>query len=338
MRWPWSRQAEAPAETRADIGDSIEEWALERAAGAPADLRRLSVAEACAGVYGRAFAAARVEGADGLTPGLMDLIGRALLFHGEFIGAILADGMIAPASSADVMGRSPDPREWGYRLYVPSPYAGSEQVLAPADAVLHVRVGGTIGTPWRGRSPLKGAMSDAELALAGDLALKGESAIKSYAMLSIDREDKASVAAEFLGVLADRIKNSPNGRTFFAPERLQTDRVKPDPPASIDAARRTSAEGVAAAAGVPTNLLRGDGDGAASRESYRRLVRATIEPLGRILADEASLKLGRPVSLDFAALRASDTAMQARAADALGRLGVPTREALYIAGLIEEGQ
>ncbi len=204
--------------------------------------------------------------------------------------------------------------------------------------MLHVRVGCTIGTPWRGRSPLKGAMPDAELALAGDSALKGESSIKSYAMLSIDREDKASINADFLGVLAARIKDSPNGRTFFAPVRLRTGRVKPDLAASIDAARRTSAEGVAAAAGVPMNLLWGDGDGAAARKSYRRLVRATIEPLGRILAAEASLKLGRPVTLDFAALRASDTAMQARAADALGRLGVPTHEALYFAGLLEDWQ
>lgn len=75
--------------------------------------------------------------------------------------------------------------------------------------------------------------------------------------------------------------------------------------------------------------------GAAAREGYRRMIRATVEPLGRLVAYEATMKAGMPVTLDFAALRASDTAMQARAFGALTGAGIPIEQALEISGLVE---
>ena len=59
-----------------------------------------------------------------------------------------------------------------------------------------------------------------------------------------------------------------------------------------------------------------------------------MEPLGRLLAHEATIKLGGPVTLDFKALRASDTAMAARAFAALV-LHIPQEQALEISGLLE---
>ena len=119
----------------------------------------------------------------------------------------------------------------------------------------------------------------------------------------------------------------------MVPAPLKTGRVRPELDNGLNDARRTAATQIAAAAGIPMNLLDGAGDGSASRESYRRVTRSVIEPLGRILAHEASLKTGNPVTLDFAALRASDTAMQARAFAALVANGVDRESALELSGL-----
>lgn len=331
MRWPW--QAKSPAETR-DLDADLAARALDIAAGQPVDMTRLSVAEACAGVYARGFAAARVEGADMLTPETMAMIGRALLFHGEFAAALTADVGLVPASSIDVFGRGTAPEEWRYRLFLPSP-SGSEEIVASADSVLHVRIGASRAAPWRGRSPLAGAMTDAELALAVATGLKGEAKLPPRVFFGFSPAETGVINPDAMQEWADRVRKMEAGKPVLSPYPVSSAAQRPEPAPTMDAARRTASEEIAAAAGVPMSLLRGDGDGAAQREAYRRLTRATLEPLGRVLAHEAALKLGQPVTVDFAPLRGSDTAMQARAFGALAGAGVPVNEALRIAGLVE---
>lgn len=271
-----------------------------------------------------------------LTPDAMALIGRSLLLHGEFAGALTADGGLVPASSIDVFGNGVEPMEWRYRLFLPSP-SGSEELVAPADSVLHVRIGSNRAAPWRGRSPLAGAMSDAELALATTRGLTDEARTRPLKTFSVDPRDAAAnpVTFEEITKWADRVSEMPIGRPFFAPVSLRFNESHAAPAPTMDAMRRTSSEEIAGAAGVPVSLLRGDGDGAAAREGYRRLIRGTLEPLGRILAQEATLKLATPVSVDFAPLRGSDTAMMARAAEAFSRIeGVSPSLALELAGAV----
>ena len=231
-------------------------------------------------------------------------------------------------------GAERGPAQWGYRLFVSTP-GGSEEVVAPAESVLHVRIGAGRASPWRGRSPLAGSMADVELALIATEAVAGESSIKSHGMHSVDSETRTTANPDALANLAKQLIANPSGRTYFSPVRFRTDRIRAEPDPALDAARKTSAEQIAAAAGVPPILLSGDGDGAAAREAYRRFVRATVEPMGRLVEAEASAKLGQPVRLDFQALRASDTAMAARAYAALVSNGISSEEALRIAGLIE---
>lgn len=128
------------------------------------------------------------------------------------------------------------------------------------------------------------------------------------------------------------------GKVMVLPGKAESDRLQPKPDRALDEARRTAAIKIAGAAGVPWVLLDGSGDGAAQREAYRRLTRSTIEPLGRILAYEASMKLGMAVTVDFAALRGSDTAMQARAFASLTSEPNPLPQdvALYFAGFADE--
>ena len=330
--WPFGRRTE----TRADLGQVIGDRAIEIASAQDFDMARLSVAEACAGVYGRCFAAATVEGAPFLTPDIMAMIGRALLFRGEFVGALTADGNLIPAQSSDVLGESPDPMEWGYRLHYAVP-RGTGTMLAPAEAVLHVRVGAMPGAPWRGRSPLAGAMADAELAMASANAIRDEARTRPLRWVTRKNESGGlGMPAEQVTEMTESLRRLPTDRRAVVSGALETGRDQPKPDGALNDARRTAATEIAGAAGVPRALLDGSGDGAAAREGYRRLTRATISPLGRLVAHEASAKTGVAVKISFEALRASDTAMAARAFAALTANGVPVADALAIAGLSDE--
>ena len=131
----------------------------------------------------------------------------------------------------------------------------------------------------------------------------------------------------------EQVARANQGQTIVTSHVFKPGRMQPDPSGELDAARKTSSAEIAAACGIAPVLLSGQGDGGLAREAYRRLVRGTIEPLGRILAHEASRKLGGEVSVSFANLRASDVAMSARAFAALVSNGVSQDEALKTSGL-----
>ena len=331
--WPFKRNND---EVREDWGERVMADYMTEAETGGVDISRLAVAEACAGIVGRCFAACRVEGADMLTAPHLDILGRSLILRGEYIGLLTASGGLVPVSSADVLGRDADPMSWGYRCQYMTPSAGTMTLGAPADAVLHVRTGASRSAPWRGRSPLSGAMSDVELAAAVGRSLQGEARVKNHVYLHPPQSDVGGrLTEDQIDTLTTRVAQTRNGKTILMSEPLQATRTRPDPSQGLDEARRTSCMEIAAACGVPPVLLQAGGDGNSAREAYRRLTRATIEPLGRLLAHEAALKLGAPIKLDFSALRASDVAMNARAFAALVTNGVPQAEALEISGLME---
>ena len=331
--WPFKRTND---EVREDWGERVAYDFMTEAETGGADISRLAVAEAASGLVGRCFAACRVDGADMLTPDQLEIIGRSLILRGEYIGLLTAAGGLVPVSSADVLGRDADPMSWGYRCQYATPSAGTMTIVAPAAAVLHVRTGASRSAPWRGRSPLSGAMSDVELAAAASRSLHGEANVKSHVYLHPHQSDVSrQLTSDQTDTLTTKIKNTMNGKLVVLSEPIQATRTRPDPSQGLDEARRTSCMEIAAACGVPPVLLQAGGDGNSAREAYRRLTRSTIEPLGRLLAHETSMKLGRHVDLDFSPLRASDVAMNARAFAALVTNGVPQAEALEISGLME---
>ena len=78
---------------------------------------------------------------------------------------------------------------------------------------------------------------------------------------------------------------------------FENGRIKAEPPRALDNARRSANGDVSAACCIPPILVSGQGDGTASREAFRRLVRGTNEPTGRMLVHEASWKRGTPVAV-----------------------------------------
>ena len=59
------------------------------------------------------------------------MMGRALLFKGEFVAALTAEGRAVPSFMTEVLGDSFDPEEWVYRMQISTP-SGDRMVVAPA--------------------------------------------------------------------------------------------------------------------------------------------------------------------------------------------------------------
>ena len=206
--WPFKRNND---EVRGDWGErAVADFMTEAETGG-ADIPRLAVAEACAGIVGRCFAACRVEGADMLTAPQLEILGRSLILRGEYIGLLTAAGGLVPVSSADVLGRDADPMSWGYRCQYSTPTAGTMTVVAPADAVLHVRTGASRAMPWRGRSPLSGAMGDVELAAAAARSLRGEARVRNHVYLHPPISDLGGrLTADQIDTLTNRVARTPD--------------------------------------------------------------------------------------------------------------------------------
>ena len=86
-----------------------------------------------------------------------------------------------------------------------------------------------------------------------------------------------------------------------------------------------------AAAGVPAGLVYQESETGA-REAWRRFLFSTIAPVGRLVGAELSRVTGRPLSLDWAGLFASDLSGRSRAYKQLLESGMSDADARRICG------
>ena len=87
------------------------------------------------------------------------------------------------------------------------------------------------------------------------------------------------------------------------------------------------------ACGVPVSLVT-DADGTSQRESWRRFVMGSVEPLLRIVAQEVEAKLETRVSFDLSPLWAHDLAGRASSFKALVAGGMAIERAAALSGLL----
>ena len=108
--WPFGK-----LETRDDsYTDTLVGLLASRAAGQTLAVpTAIGALEACAGVVGRGFASAEVEGrgivVDALTPAVMEMVGRALIRHGDVVFLVDTTGgrlQLLPCETWDVEGRA----------------------------------------------------------------------------------------------------------------------------------------------------------------------------------------------------------------------------------------
>ena len=112
-------------------------------------------------------------------------------------------------------------------------------------------------------------------------------------------------------------------------------RLGANPPASLVELRRDVEVSILGACGVPPGLVVSGADGTGQRESWRRFLHGSVQPVARLVEHELSEKLDAPVTLSFARLGASDISGRARAWRSLvGKdATMPDADARRIAGL-----
>lgn len=351
--WPFGEIRRLRREVRG-YSDTLTELLVARAGGdgEPTGSAHLTAAvEACAGMWARAFASAEVEGDphDVLTPGLLARVGRSLIVSGESLHLIEVRGgsvRLIPSGTWDVLGNTPDPEGWRYKLQLDGP-SGSRTVTRPSASVLHVRYSEDASRPWRGLGPLTRAGLSSDLLSALETRLGQEAGASSAYVIPSPNAKGADVATETETLRSD-VRDAKGGvvmaRTMAdgytdpagAPHSdWGQKRIGAHPPDVLRALRSDAGMSIMAACGVSPPLIADRTDGTAQREAWRRFLHGSVSPVARIVEAELRDKLDAPgLSLGFDALYASDLSGRARAFGSMVTGGMKVERAAALAGLV----
>ncbi len=362
--WPFGRTEKRAAGEGAPGGagytDAVVRALMAHAAGgATADPSATAALEAAAGSYARAFSVATVEprtpATAALTPAVLGLMARDLIRRGEFVHAIEVDrsgARLVPVGSWDVRGGS-DPMTWRYRVLIAGP-SGSITRNVPAAGVVHGRYSVDPARPWCGISPLAWATLTGRLHAALEDAIADEAGGTRGHVLPMPAGPETDEVDPATGEPIDpnaqlradiqrlrgktvMVETTAAGWAEGASAAPRADwkpaRIGADPPASLATLRTDSAMAVLAATGTPPGLFAHD-DSAGQRESWRRFLHGSVQPLGDLLAVELADKLDAPgLRLTFDRLFASDLSGRARAYQSLTGGGMDADHAARLAGL-----
>ena len=346
MKWPFGNKLETRDDSYSDV---LIAALVSRAQGKTLSIPTATAAlEACAGTVGRGFAASEVTGPDSLTraltPGVLELVGRSLIRHGEIVFLIDTTSgrlRLVPAETHDVTG-GPFPEEWEYRLTLGGPSRTHTYDYVPAQSVLHFRYACDASTPWRGNGPVQVANLAGRLSAQTVNALADESSGPVGRLLGIP-VDGADATVE--GLKAD-IKNAA-GRVALletgdwgnaggdAKVDLKAERFGAEPPASLVDLVDVSSREIYAACGFNAALW-GGSQAASVREAWRLALFGVLSPLGRLVEAELKDKLDDEVSLSWQELRASDLSGRAQAFQSMVGGGMDISKAIAVAGLMVE--
>ena len=353
--WPFQTKSKQP-EKRDGYADAL--LAAHYAAaqgGKGASRSATSAAEISAGLIGRALASAKVKPdniiTQSLTPGLLNMIGRSLIYRGEIVFRISvgSGGLLLPSQNIQVFGKA-DPSDWEYLLTETGP-SNSETFRVPADEVLHFRWGTDPSRPWRGISPLTAASLTSRLLAETESQLSDEAsgprgslipvpqdggdggADDPLKMLKADisklRGNVALVETTSSGFGEGRVAAPGYGNSDWVPKRLGAD----PPMGAVDLSDQASLR-VLSACGIPSSLI-AIAPGAASREGLRRFLHTTVQPLLNVIAAECRAKLHvDDLTFDTTDLHAADISGRARAFQSMVGAGMDVAKAAALSGLL----
>ena len=349
MRWPWSR-----TETRSGGYSDAQLLRLLAAAegkSTTADPSATAALEAASGAVGRAFATAEIQPAvPALDPTVLHEIGRSLIRHGELVFAIDVDRdtglMLQRASDWSVAGRY-DEMTWTYRATFSGPTRQTTRTITGA-GVVHPRYATHASEPHRGLSPLEFAAATGRLLGAAEDALADEAGGPRGTVIPVPSVSGSDDDENVLAGLSDAIRRLGGSLRLVetvaaawgegrgqAPQQDWTPkRIGAAPPSGLISLRSDAAVAVLAACGCPPDLFSAGGQ-AASRESFRRFLHATIVPLSELVLRELRVKLDMPdLRFNFDRLFASDLAGRARAFGSMVNGGLPLEQAAALSGLL----
>lgn len=273
----------------------------------------------CVSHWSNGLALAAVDGTDLLTPSTLSLIARSLALRGEFVA--LTDGdQLVPASDWDVSTRSSVPV--AYRLSVPEA-GGGRSMTALAGEVLHIRINADPSAPWLGVSPLRTASLSAGMLHSVESALSEvfQNAPLGSQVVPMPENpdvDNAQLGSSFVGkrgrILVRESVNvvaagGPAPAHDWSPNDLTPDLEKSLATETLSAARAS----ILTAYGILPAMFDSATTGQLVKVAEQHLAQWTLQPLANVIAEEASEKLGTPVSIDvMTGTQAFDTGAAAR--------------------------
>lgn len=338
-------------EIRSSATDTLVAALLARAAGTtPATVTATAAVEAAAGLYGRAFAGARVEGpapmVAALSPSVLCLIARELIRRGEALFVLRVMGgrvMLVPCATWTVFG-GPDADAWSYEATVHGPNRTETVRELPPEAVAHFMYAVDPARPWHGLGPVQFAAIAGRLDAETAAALADESGgpVAQFVPVPVDGQDSTVAAlrtdvadAKGRALLVEAQNHdwaASSGGRGAARMDWRAERLGANPPASLVALAAHAEKSVLGACGVPPDLVGGDSSAVAARESWRRFLVSSVAPIGRQVVEELRRKLDPGIDLGFPELQTSDLASRARAFGTLTKAGMMGAEARRIVG------
>ena len=249
----------------------------------------------------------------------------------------------------DVRGRF-DPVTWRYRVDLFGP-SGNVTRHLPAAAVIHAKYSVDPARPWFGVGPMSWARLTGKLHSSVEDALADEAGGTRGHVLPVPAgpdadggddgtdDPNAALRADIEALRGRTVMVETTaagwGEGMNAAPRAdwKPSRIGANPPASMATLRTDSAQAVLAACGCSADLFM-PGDAAGQRESWRRFLHGSVQPLDDLVAAELAVKLDVPgLRLNFDRLFASDLSGRARAFGSLVQGGIDTDRAAALAGL-----
>ena len=326
--WPFETRNSHEVVSATDVAIASEH---SRALGTDVQATELLAAEIAASIWGRSFAAAQLSGdaANLVNPVTMGMIGRALARHGEIV--FLVDGtQLVPASGWTITGQA-SPSSWTYRLNMPGP-SNSETRTLPGDHLIHIRIGVDARRPWRGQSPLVSARSGSKTLAAVEQSFQESLAIPTGTILATAVTGKHFKIKELTSAIANSLRH---GLVVIGSSEAKVAQIGPNFSDVQNELRSSLTFETLAAYGIGPVLLNPTSPAASLREAMRMLLNGTLKPLASQVAHEIRQKLDMDLVIDWAPLRTSDIAGQARAVSALVKSGMAIDQALVEAGIVE---
>ena len=307
--WPFTKKLEK--RSTQPYTDLVTNYLESQAAGDTTRSTTIAAVEAAAGQYARAFAGCEVKASDhvkrALRPSVLALTARNLIRYGESVHAVQVkrgEMSLLPAGSFDITGGI-DESEWVYNLFVYGP-SGNLSSFIPSASVIHCRYSVDSSQPWRGISPLGWSSTTARLLAGLENTLANESNGPSgyFLPIPVDSSPKADGSAPLdklrvdmknikgTTVLVETTAAAWNGEPGKAPRKdWASERLGMNPPSTLVTLRSEAAQSIIAACGVPPELFSMAGSAQGSRESWRRFIFGSVEPLCRLVEEELSKKL-----------------------------------------------
>jgi len=324
--WPFKRK-EPEAETRSSGTGYTTQVMQARAdyiTGVDGVAELTGTVQGCVSLWEGGLSLSDVDGTDLLTPAVLALAGRALALRGEAVFVIRETGLL-PCSDWDLTTRYSKPT--AYRVGIPDTGGGTTETVL-AGEVLHLRVGSDMSMPYVGQSPLRRARLTAGLLQTVEAALSevyanaplGSSVVPFPEAPDQDMSDLARGFRGFRGKVLVResvhvtAAGGPAPQTDLKPADVTPDLSKAMTKETL-AAARSSIEMVY---GVLPGLSNDSTSGPMVREAQRHLAQWGLMPIAAMIGQEASEKLGSPVTLDvMRPLQAYDAGGRARTVTAI---------------------